>query len=656
MSSIYDVKVGDATYSYRYPQGKNWKPGSKLHKKIVAWITERVNLAHSTVAERFPAFRRVEDNLTGFVQLDEEEEKIIADDYRKPVSMVVPELYASLESLMTYLVTLHASETLFQLEPVGPEDEYGALLLEQELQRQNDSFENLLPLCHQWRSSFCYGYGVITPQWSRQWEWKRVKQPVYSMWDSSAAIGSDITREKFIACEGNKFVFIPPYCYFPDPNAPIEHPDEGEFISFVQRTNLPALLDEEDDPFSGLFNVRYLQHKDNRSKYYEDMTRAVNRVNSTTYYNQNNAQGNDNTKPVDLLFFVGAINPKKLGVGNYDGIEKWLFVLAGDDTIVYAEPLDLDHNRMPVAVAAPDADGVSTLPLSRMELVTPIQEFLSWMFSAIVAGKRESMRGRIAFDPSIFWERDVFNANPTHPIRVRRAHWGRGVKDGLQILNSPDVTGDMLMQAGIVSNMIQHGTGATDVVQGLRRRTSERVSAEEAQGTRESALSRLHTLALMISMQSMRRLGYMCAKQTQQYKETSGYVRTSGRLREYLINTYGSPNLPAPVGPEDILIDYDVMIKDPARPHSANVRTWEFIFQTVAANPVLAQTFDITRIFTHLARITGAPDVQSFVAGPSVPPVTVGTPEQMDRLQNAQASSNTVPFPGAAGALGIGTS
>jgi len=66
------------------------------------------------------------------------------------------------------------------------------------------------------------------------------------------------------------------------------------------------------------------------------------------------------------------------------------------------------------------------------------------------------------------------------------------------------------------------------------------------------------------------------------------------------------------VSPFDILVDYDVLVRDGSVPGSNFSDAWMTMFKILAEHPALDQQFDIVRIFRHIARNLGAKNISDF--------------------------------------------
>ena len=135
----------------------------------------------------------------------------------------------------------------------------------------------------------------------------------------------------------------------------------------------------------------------------------------------------------------------------------------------------------------------------------------------------------------------------------------------------------------------------------------------------------------------MQDLGYMFASHVQQLMSQELYVTTTGRWQQTITERFGPNAQRMKVTPYDILVDYDVLVRDGSVPGGNFSDVWVQMFNVLASHPELQQTFDIGRIFKYIAQNMGAKNVDEFVR---VKP-QVMSDEQVQ--QQAQAG-NIVPM------------
>jgi hypothetical protein len=202
----------------------------------------------------------------------------------------------------------------------------------------------------------------------------------------------------------------------------------------------------------------------------------------------------------------------------------------------------------------------------------------------------------------------------------------------------------------MIMDLMKATSGSVDAVSGLRRKTSERVTAEEIRGDRFGGLSRLERLAKVAGWMAMRDLGFMMASQTQQLMSQETYVKTTGQWQDVLRQEYGITDDRVAVTPFDILVGYDVQVRDGSIPGGNFADIWTQVLPQIMQDPEIRQRMDVVRILKHIMRSLGAKDVNQFDRRQPLPPAgmpqvnaQVMPDEQV--MQQAQAG-NLVPVGG----------
>jgi hypothetical protein len=252
-------------------------------------------------------------------------------------------------------------------------------------------------------------------------------------------------------------------------------------------------------------------------------------------------------------------------------------------------------------------------PVSRLEIISGLQGALDWLINSHIQNVRKSINDMLVVDPSLININDLLDPGPGKLIRMRRAAWGRGVENAVKQLAVTDITKQHIPDSAYITELMKTCSGSVDSVMGLARSGSERVSASEATGTRQSALSRLAKAAKVTSLQTMHDLGYMLASHTQQLMNQKLYVAMTGRWEEELRAEFGDVQRKM-VNPFDILVDYDVISSDGSIPGDGDVQTMVQLFQSITSNPILSGQFDTVRIFQRIARMSGVKDLSDFKA------------------------------------------
>jgi len=623
-----DSNVLKQKYDYDYPEGLDLKPDSDLHKKLVSRILERSRESNNIIRSRFNSWNEIDRVLTVYATVDEAEKEIQDEDSRKPVTIIFPYSYVIMETMLSYLVAAFFQDPVFRYEGYSPEDMVGAQLMEYLIQQHVYKTKVLLNVHTMLRDGLAYGFGVGAPGWRVDEGFRTISE--------KTLFGVEKYRQEAVLFEGNDLGNIDVYKCLPDPNVPIHDIQKGEFFGYVDTTNLMNLLSDERND-EDLFNVKYLQHQvDKKSSIYNlDESSREDR-----YSDRGVRKANSVTSETDVIKMFVKIIPKEWELGDGDYPEKWEFWMASDAVIIKAKPIGLDHDKFPVATCAPDFDGYSTTPVSRMEVMYGLQHILDWLFNTHMTNVRKAINDMFVVDPYIVNVNDLKSPKPGKIIRTRRPVWGKGVKDAVQQLGVVDVTRANIQDSSWIMNYMEKVGSTGDNMMGhLRQGGPERLTGKEFEGTARGAFSRMERVAKVIGMQAMQDIGYFFASHTQQLMDEDAYIKTVGMWPEVLRGIHGN-NPRIKVSPFDISVDYDVMVRDGSIPGGNFSGVWMEMFKVLAEHPELQSKFDTVRIFKHIAVNSGAKDIDQFV--------------RMQPMENEQVMQNVdkgnlVPLQGGAG-------
>lgn len=647
MRSSASYRLGDVHYDYDYPEGLDLRPQSTLHTKIVNEVMNRARDSFNVMQARHSAWKAIDETTTAYITTDTKEQIVKNKDSRKPVSIVVPQTYATLEILLTYMTASLLEDPMLRFEGVGPEDILGAILLEKIIQHQCYWTKAQMALHTMFRDGFCYGLSAVSPVWMVERGWVSRKVPGIPT-PADAVMGripgpQRVSIEELLF-EGNKIENVDSYRFLPDPGVSIEHVQDGEFVGWIAADSVISLMKEEkvNDNF---FNVRYLQHLGScRSTIFKsDSSGRGTRSGVATQ--QSSYLSSNTTKPCDVIWMYIDLIPKEWKLSTEEYPETWLFAVAADQIVIMAQPLNLNHNRKPIVTFAPDFDGYSIAPIARMEMINGLQTTLDWMFNSHVANVRKSINDMLVVDPSLVNMDDLKDPEPGKLIRLRRSVWGRGVESAVKQLAVTDITRNNVADASIIMDLMKATSGSVDAVSGLRRKTSERVTAEEIKGDRFGGLSRLERLAKVAGWMALRDLSMMMASQTQQLMSEETFVKTTGQWQDVLRQEYGITDQRMAVTPFDILVNYDVFVRDGSIPGGNFADVWTQMLPQIMQDPEIRQRMDVVRVVKHIMRSLGAKDVNQFDRKQPLPAMNAQV-QPDEQVQKGVQAGNLVPVGG----------
>lgn len=647
------MSPSDVSYDYDYPEEMNLKPGSELHTRIINEVMNRARDSYNVMSARHPSWREIDEMTTAYIPADVKEKEVIAKDSRKPISIVVPQTYAALEVLLTYMTAALLEPPLFRYEGRGPEDVLGAILLEKVIDQQCYYTRAAMALHTLFRDGFCYGISGASPVWLVENGWTTVGR-TNEMDIFNQLLGLTPTKEKIavnnMIFEGNRIENIDPYLLLLDPNVPVSRVQDSEFVGWISSDSLTGLLKQEQSLDGQMFNAKYLKHLGQRHSILRKSDASGRGIRSGVGDRSWSATGT--TNPCDVIYMYIDLIPEDWKLGDSEYPETWLFGVAADQIVVRAQPLNLNHNKKPIVCFSPDYDGYSTVPIAKIEMVAGLQKVLNWLFNSHITNTRKALNDMFVVDPAMINMKDLEDPEPGKLIKLRRSVWGRDISSAIQQLNVNDVTKNNIVDASLVMDLIKAVSGSTDAVSGLRRKTSERVTAEEVRGDRFGGLSRLEKMAKVAGWMALQDLGYMLASQTQQLMSQETYVKATGQWQDVLVQEYGITADQVPVTPFDILVEYDVVCKDGSIPGGNFADIWVQMLPQIQQDPELRQRMDYVRIIKHIMRSLGAKDINQFDR--KQPPQQTMQPNVQaqvmpnEQVQNQIQQGNLVPMNGGA--------
>lgn len=599
------------TFSYNYPEEiGELRPGNDSHDKIVAKILHRAHDSYTSMQKRHFAWKEIDRTLTAYIPLSEQERRSKNIDPTRPTSIVFPISFENLEILRTYMSAALLTTPLMRYEGLGGvNSEIKAALMELIVGVQARRGKARMALLTFFRDALAYGIAAAHLPYVVEKGFKTVRTP-----DFTTIAGVNIfnsvegDQEEFTIFEGTKIENIDPYKMLPDPDIPIHRANEGSYFGWVHRTSREALLDMERSDPDFIFNARYVGGLSDAT------TRIINVADgrSDRFGGTQIREGTIND-PVDIIWMYVRVIPEEWEVGRGEYPERWLFGIAGDGIVICAHRMGLDHNKNPIMTCAPDTDGYSLTPVSKMEVIYGLQNSADFYHNTRVLNVRKSLNDMFIVDPNIVNVASMKTTGPGKLMFLKRSQWGEGkIDNAIRQFPVADVTANLPGDVEFVKQASKSATGAVDQLAGVMQGAGrDRVSATEASGLQQGALSRMELIAQVIDEQALGDMSEQFAYNTRQFMSEEIFVRLTGRHGAMLQEEFGVDGVI--VTPKDIDTNWEVIPNDGSIPGSGNAQIWTQIFQAVASDPELRSQFDLTRIFKHLARIAGAKNLDEFI-------------------------------------------
>jgi hypothetical protein len=589
------------------------RPNSTTHMRVLDYLNGRLNYSERKMSAFYSRWSMNEARVQAFISLPDHEQalKNMNDMHEPPkvVSIIVPYSYATIMTISTYhLQTFAGRKPIFQVSTNKREAVGGAKNMEILLQYNADHNRFIAKLWQFLWDIQCYGPGILRTTWKNEKAMRTVWRdtPVGGFF-SMGQTRKQKFREMRLVYSGNEVDNIDPYMFFPDPRVPMSQVNKrGEFCFWRNYEGKHTLKVME---AQGIF-----KYVDNCGAPPRD-SRAMQTGRQLLTQGQEStvgllSGGMADSAATNIQNFIqvdqGSVTiiPAELGLGESETPEKWMFAIGNKRQILQAEPLNLDHGMHPVCVAEPYALGYGFGQPGIADFIGPLQDTMSWYINSHIHNVRTALNNMFVADPSRIEMQDLKNPAPGKIIRVKQAGYGQDIQTMLQQLQVADVTRGHTADFELFMKLADGLTGVTDNIRGLQD-SGGRKTATEVRTSGEAAASRLAAQSRVISAQALVDLTMQMSINLQQFLEEELYLQIVGQD--------GATN-PIAIKPEHLVGDFHYPVNDGTLPidRVAMLDVWKELYLGMAQNPQLAQQYDMTKIFEHVAELGGAKDIANF--------------------------------------------
>lgn len=521
----------------------------------------------------------------------------------------LPIAFSMFDAIRADICGLLINDPVIRYDGVSPEDMLGVALLEKVIgfQTKKNSVARALDVLISNSLKYNICAGVVS--------WRR----------SLNTIGK-------ITHEGSYLIPLDPYRTLFDPSVPMHLVQDANYIGWVETVSISKLVElVKTGYFAEFKELRDVIN--NPSSFCFDSLRYCKRSMIT------------DSKALDIITIYANVIPSEFGLGTSIMPEKWLFCLLGNQVLIKAVPLGMEHNQFPVIVCAPDFDDFDFNATSRTGMMTGMQSLIDWLFETHIKSTTRALQNRIIVDPEAINLKDVLE-NDTF-IRVRPTARGRDLRTFVHQLNIQDVTSNYYTDIAQTMSIMEKTSGVDAVSTGqLRQSGPERLTSQEFLGTLAAAKGRLGRMAQLMADQIFPQLGMLMAYNTQKMMSKEVLVKITGRWEQELSLLY--PNKSASVSAAQLNVNFDVASYEGSRTSESSAEMWYKILELMSSNQLLSQSFDLTKVFTHLVQSMGVKDVESFLPKQQQEqqeqPIPSSNPMQMEASENMQEGSMEEPL------------
>lgn len=603
-------------------------PGSELHALVLDYLLKRLDASEREMAKFHPRWRCNEKKMQAYIDLPKWEEQLkTMNEQGKPpkvVSVVVPYVYASISTIVTYMLhTFAGRRPMLQVGSYKKETTENAMMMELVLQYNADHARLVRHLFQFLQDGEIYGVGVLLTKWRDEKAIRTVRtaQPRFGWMNKLLGVNTSKKREERTVYSGNDVSSVDPFLFFPDTRVPMSEVNRrGEYVFWRNFHGKHTLKEEE-----AAGRMFWIDHvgvlPPNR---YDTSSGSSNRSARASGESVAGVRPLHNGAPfyqIDQGSVV--IIPRELGLGESERPEKWLFTIANRSQIVQADPLNLDHNMHPVSVSEPYSTGYGFGNLGAADYMGPVQDTLGWLINSHMDNVRTTLNNILIVDPSMIEMQDLVEPGPGKLIRLKKSAYGRDVRTIISQLAVQDVTQGHIKDFELFHRMGDLMMGMNNNVRGVQEFGGRR-TATESRTSAEAAASRLASHASVISAQAIVDMAEQMCVNIQQLMDDKFYISLVG-LQGYdrpLNRLVQQGQTGIDISPEMLTGDFYFPVHDGTLPldRVAMLDVWKQVFMAVAQDQDLRGQFNLTRIFEYLAELGGAQGLDRFKVDVQVTP------------------------------------
>ena len=606
---------------------------SPQHRFLVSMLESRVKMARRRHTQQHEIWQKAEDSILAYVpETDMDAKRTVAREQGKPsyTTIKIPYSYALLMAAHTYWTSVFfARAPIHQFAGRHGESEQQVQAVEALMAYQTDTGGSLGPYYIWLYDAGKYGIGILGTYWD-----KEIIR--YSSIQTDPATGESLlVTDEVEGYEGNRVYNISPFDFLPDPRIPVGRFQEGEFVAVkrrvpwndvVRRRRMGYYMNTED--LKGSSNERGQGHSSSESQ----LVRPED-----TDYVFGGEEGNPKHPSTVAIYevYVDLIPEEwKLGPSTYP--EKWVFTITQDLTLIIgAQPLGFMHGKFPFDVLESEVEAYGMWNRGIPQIIEPLQDTMDWLLNSHFYNVRAALNNMFIADPTRMVIKDLQNPEPGMVARLKPEAYGQDIRTFFQQLQVQDVTQGHTQDMQHMLTISERVTGINDQILGVLGQ-SGRKTATEVRTSTGFGVNRLKTAAEYMSATGFAPHAMKLVQASQQYYSMEKQLRLVGDVA----NQDGGRFLM--VTPELIAGFYNFVPIDGTLPvdRLAQANLWKEILVALRNFPEIMMSYDLAKIFGHVAQLTGIRNLNQFKVQPGLMP-QVAPDEQ---LQLEAQKGNIVPI------------
>lgn len=539
--------------------------------RLVAYVKAMLDMSHARISRRYDHWLEADRAHDVYVPPD-------ATSLREKA--VIADTRAIADTVLTYLMAALAGRNpMFQLEGLNRRSRQPSMILERVLHQHMRQTGSEARMAQILLDSIRYGFA-----------------PTKVLWDAQA--------------NQNRLINFDPRRCFPDPRITWGNWDAAQFIVFVGHASHQALIR------SGLY-PRLAKDPELRRRHGHTLSGWA-----AHKWHREEGRGLSIDPALPLMghevpgFMLGqsrVIDEAWVCVAGYEiGLpqleQAWLVVTILDEKHVIRLGLNPYGRQFPVVFGGLYQDAHKTHGQGLYDLLLPMHHIGTYLLRSRIDNISAALNNLIFADPTQVSIPDLIDRNPWGVVRTLP---GANPGDGVFIAQVPDVTRGHINDIGVMSELKQRVSAASDAQQGMPTADGIR-TATEIQRLTQLGSQRLGVTARILSATTIRPMVTMMVQNLQDALALEGSIRMDER------------NTPQTLAPmiDDGYLDFDqtsiqgqieYLVIDgtlPVEP-SRSAETWINILQ-IMSQTGLAMEYDVGQVAEEAIRAMGVTDLERF--------------------------------------------
>lgn len=409
------------------------------HDSLLEYIQQRLLVGRTQRDMELDRLVTIDKNVAGWMRLSDEDKKRERANNKtgnkKPTNINLPLAFVHLDDMMTYFAQTFAPTRGMFYQMGDPDEVDGAsqivTIMNNHAIWAGYYREVLLGIY----SLLKYNQGGFYVAWSKEQGPKIVKNP-----DGTDQLDTQLRWQ------GNRLEAIDKYNFLMDPNVhPTKLHEEGEFAArvkmrsyyWLQRQasqgmffNVQDMLDE----YNGAAIQTYYRHPPQQAQFEVDESGG-------TDWKSILGGGSSTTMggAFELTEVFIRLNPTEFGLiggtvaaqAGRNQYETWRFTICNNRAIIDATYMNNIHGYLPFFMGVLNDDVMGTSQKSTGEILSPLQDFASFLLNTHMASSRKNLWGLTIYDPTMVDLKKIPDGEVSARIPMNPSAFGRDVRTGI---------------------------------------------------------------------------------------------------------------------------------------------------------------------------------------------------------------------------------